>query len=107
MVTVVDAIGYRKLASVKRLQESAYRAWMAGLVCSAVAGVYTLFRLQEKEKTVDRKEGEGVVEAKKIEKYVTTPRFCRDFRRLLLVLCDGSVEANFVLAGSAPPPGYN
>ena len=42
---------------------------MAGLVCSAVAGVYTLFRLQEKEKTVDRKEGEGVVEAKKIEKY--------------------------------------
>jgi hypothetical protein len=25
--------------------------------------------LQEKEKTLDRKEGEGVVEAKKIEKY--------------------------------------
>lgn len=69
-VTVVDAIGYRKLASVKSLQENAYRAWAAGLVCSAVAGVYTLFRLQEKEKTVDRKEGEGVVEAKKIEKYV-------------------------------------
>jgi hypothetical protein len=69
MVTVVDAIGYRKLASVKRLQESAYRSWAAGLVCSVVAGVYTLYGLQQKEKTVDRKEGEGVVEAKKIEKY--------------------------------------
>lgn len=69
MVTVVDTIGYRKLASVKRLQETAYRSWGAGLACSVVAGVYTLIRLQEKEKTVDRKEGEGVVEAKKIEKY--------------------------------------
>ncbi|KAJ5650612.1 peroxin-11 Pex11-Penicillium chrysogenum [Penicillium longicatenatum] len=68
MVTVVDAIGFRKLESVKRLQENAYRAWAAGLMCSALAGLYTLFKLQEKEKTVDRKEGEGVVEAKKIEK---------------------------------------
>lgn len=72
-ITVVDAIGYRKLASAKRLQENAYRAWGAGLACSAIAGIYTLFRLQEKEKTVDRKEGEGVVEAKKIEKYVHYP----------------------------------
>ncbi|KAJ5525511.1 peroxin-11 Pex11-Penicillium chrysogenum [Penicillium tannophilum] len=68
MVTVVDAIGFRKLESAKRLQEQAYRAWAAGLLCSALAGLYTLFKLQEKEKTVDRKEGEGVVEAKKIEK---------------------------------------
>ncbi|CAI7588818.1 unnamed protein product [Penicillium bialowiezense] len=67
-VTVIDAIGVRKLASAKRLQESAYRSWAAGLIFSAVAGVYTLVRLQEKEKTIDRKEGEGVVEAKKIEK---------------------------------------
>ena len=74
-VTVVDAIGYRKLASVKRLQENAYRAWAAGLLCSAFAGIYTLYRLREKEKTVDRKEGEGVVEAKKIEKYVLRSHF--------------------------------
>lgn len=65
---MVDVIGVRKLASAKRLQESAYKAWAAGLLCSAVAGVYTLYGLQQKEKTVDRKEGEGVVEAKKIEK---------------------------------------
>jgi hypothetical protein len=68
-VTVIDVIGIRKLSSAKRLQDSAYRSWAAGLIFSTVAGIYTLVRLQEKEKTIDRKEGEGVVEAKKIEKY--------------------------------------
>ncbi|KGO40419.1 Peroxisomal biogenesis factor 11 [Penicillium expansum] len=68
-ITVIDVIGIRKLSSAKQLQKSAYRSWGAGLIFSAVAGIYTLVRLQEKEKTIDRKEGEGVVEAKKIEKY--------------------------------------
>ncbi|KAF3389079.1 Peroxisomal membrane protein PMP27 [Penicillium rolfsii] len=89
MVTVVDAIGYRKLASVKRLQESAYRSWAAGLLCSIVAGVYTLYTLQAKEKTVDRKEGEGVVEAKKIEKERAAARI-----QLISDLCDLSVPAS-------------
>lgn len=106
-VTVVDAIGVKKLATAKKLQATAYRAWLAGLVCSAVASVYTLWRLQEKEKTVDRKEGEGVVEAKKIEKSVPFPlppdslscfsgltdiRFCRERAttrtQLVSDLCD-------------------
>jgi hypothetical protein len=41
------------------------------LACSAVAGVYTLFRLREQERGVNLKEGEGAVEAKKLEKFVT------------------------------------
>jgi hypothetical protein len=53
---------------------------MSGLVCSAIAGVYTIWRLQEKEKTIDRKEGEGVVEAKKLEKYVLWCGSLIDFR---------------------------
>lgn len=73
-VTVIDVVGYRKLESVKRLQENAYRSWFAGLLCSAVAGAYSLYQLQQREKTLDRKEGEGVVEAKKIEKYVFPSR---------------------------------
>lgn len=68
-ITVIDVVGIRKLPSVKRVQQSAYRSWGTGLAFSVVAGVYTLIRLQAKEKTIDRKEGEGVVEAKKIEKY--------------------------------------
>jgi hypothetical protein len=71
-ITVIDTIGVRKLASAKRLQDSAYRSWMSGLVCSALAGAYTLWRLNEKKKTLDLKEGEGVVEAKKLEKYVSS-----------------------------------
>lgn len=67
-VTLLDTLDFKKLQSVKRLQDAAYRSWMAGLLCSFVAGVYTLWRLQEKEKTINRKEGEGVVEAKKIQR---------------------------------------
>ncbi|OGE49320.1 hypothetical protein PENARI_c022G10286 [Penicillium arizonense] len=90
-ITVVDVIGVRKLASAKRLQESAYKAWAAGLLCSAVAGVYTLYGLQQKEKTVDRKEGEGVVEAKKIEKERSAARI-----QLISDLCDLAVPASAV-----------
>jgi acyl-coenzyme A thioesterase PaaI-like protein len=43
---------------------------LTGISFSLVAGVYSLWRLQQREKTIDRKEGEGVVELKKIEKYV-------------------------------------
>lgn len=68
-ISVIDVIGIRKLAAAKRLQDGAYRSWMAGLVCSVVASLYTMWRLQEKAKTVDRKEGEGAVEVKKLEKY--------------------------------------
>ena len=64
---------------------------MAGLVCSAFAGVYTLFRLREKEKTLDRKEGEGVVEAKKLEKYVFLWPGSRTINRFTNVLLPGSV----------------
>ncbi|CAI7629277.1 unnamed protein product [Penicillium palitans] len=82
-ITVIDVIGIRKLSSAKRLQESAYRSWAAGLIFSTVAGVYTLVRLQEKEKTIDRKEGEGVVEAKKIEKERSAARI-----QLISDVCD-------------------
>ncbi|KAJ5316858.1 hypothetical protein PENANT_c016G02582 [Penicillium antarcticum] len=90
-VTVIDVIGVRKLASAKRLQESAYKAWAAGLLCSAVAGIYTLYGLQQKEKTVDRKEGEGVVEAKKIEKERSAARI-----QLISDLCDLAAPASAV-----------
>ncbi|PWY80537.1 putative peroxisomal biogenesis factor [Aspergillus heteromorphus CBS 117.55] len=88
-ITVVDAIGVRKLAAAKRLQESAYRSWMAGLACSAVAGVYTLFRLKEKEKTLDSQKGEDVVEAKKLKKEYSVARL-----QLFSDLCDLTVPVS-------------
>ena len=68
MVTVLDATGIRKLQSVKRLQQNAYRAWCAGLVCSAIAGLYSLYRLKELEKRINKKDAEGAVEGKKLQK---------------------------------------
>ena len=39
---------------------------MAGLTCNAVAGLYTLWQLRQREQRIDKNEGEGVVESKKI-----------------------------------------
>lgn len=66
LATVLDAAGIRKTASAKKFQREAYRFWAWGLLCSVVAQTYTLYRLREREAKVDRKEGEGVVESKRI-----------------------------------------
>lgn len=58
------------MASAKRLQQEAYRAWFAGLTCNAIAGLYILWQLRQREQRIDKNEGEGVVESKKIMKSV-------------------------------------
>lgn len=69
--TQLDTAGIRPMASAKRLQKEAYRAWFVGLVFNTVAGAYTLWQLRQREQNIDKKEGEGVVESKKIIRYVT------------------------------------
>lgn len=64
--TVLDAMGARPWAGAKRAQKEAYRFWAMGLLSSVVAQLYTLYRLREREAKVDLKEGEGVVESKRI-----------------------------------------
>ncbi|KAI0899129.1 peroxisomal biogenesis factor 11 [Annulohypoxylon nitens] len=64
--TVLDSLGVRKWEGAKRAQREAYRFWAMGLACSVVAQMYTLYRLREREAKVDKKEGEGVVESKRI-----------------------------------------
>ncbi len=59
------------MASAKRLQQEAYRAWFAGLTFNAIAGLYTLWQLRQREQGIDKNEGEGVVESKKIMKSVS------------------------------------
>ncbi|OIW24453.1 peroxisomal biogenesis factor 11 [Coniochaeta ligniaria NRRL 30616] len=66
LATVLDAAGVRKSESAKKFQREAYRFWAWGLMCSVVAQTYTLYRLREREARVDKKEGEGVVESKRI-----------------------------------------
>ncbi|EER23761.1 Peroxisomal membrane protein PMP27 [Coccidioides posadasii str. Silveira] len=68
MVTYLDAAGIRKLSTVKKLQSQALKAWMAGLLCSAIAGIYSMWRLRDLERTVNKQDGEGALEGKKIER---------------------------------------
>ncbi|EFE30175.1 uncharacterized protein ARB_02966 [Trichophyton benhamiae CBS 112371] len=67
MLTYLDAAGIRKFAAVKKLQAHAQKAWLTGLLCSAIAGVYSMWRLSEMEKKINKKDGEGAVEGKKIQ----------------------------------------
>ena len=66
----LDTAGIRPLASAKRLQQEAYKAWFIGLTFNTVAGLYTLFQLRQRELSINKKDGEGVVESKKVAKYV-------------------------------------
>ena len=66
LATLLDATGIRKSASAKKFQQEAFRCWAVGIMCSVVAQTYTLYQLKQREARVDRKEGEGVVESKRI-----------------------------------------
>ncbi|KAG5933831.1 hypothetical protein E4U53_000855 [Claviceps sorghi] len=86
---VPDAAGIRKWHGAKTSQAYAYRFWAVGLVCSIAAQLYTQYRLRQREARIDRKDGEGVVESKRIA-------FERAASRLQLVsdLCDLTVPAS-------------
>ena len=62
----LDSSGIRPMESAKRLQREAYRAWFFGLTFSTISGFYALWRLRLREQTIDKNDGEGVVEGKKI-----------------------------------------
>ncbi|GAO19452.1 uncharacterized protein UV8b_06211 [Ustilaginoidea virens] len=61
-----DAAGIRAWAGARTAQAHAYRCWAAGLVFSIAAQLYTQRRLAQREARIDRKDGEGVVESKRI-----------------------------------------
>ncbi|KAI9850532.1 MAG: Peroxisomal membrane protein PMP27 [Thelocarpon superellum] len=88
-ITYLDSAGIRPSESIKRLQKEAYKAWLAGLLCSTVSGVYTLYRLRQRDLSIDKKDGEGVVESKKIarERAATNMQLVSD-------LCDITIPGS-------------
>ncbi|KAK4164560.1 peroxisomal biogenesis factor 11 [Cladorrhinum sp. PSN259] len=86
LFTLLDATGIKKSVHAKKLQTEAYRFWAVGIACSVIAQAYTLYGLREREKKVDKKEGEGVVEGKKIVKERAASRL-----QLTSDLCDITV----------------
>ncbi|KAK4176822.1 peroxisomal biogenesis factor 11 [Triangularia setosa] len=86
LLTLLDATGIKKSPNAKRLQQEAYRFWAAGITFSIVGQLYTLWQLKQREQKVDRKEGEGVVEGKRIAKERAASRL-----QLTSDLCDITV----------------
>ena len=67
----IDSAGIRKFTGAARLQKEAYRAWLTGLTCNILAGLYSLYYLQqEAKKQTDSADAEKAVELKKLKKYV-------------------------------------
>ncbi|KAI4155358.1 MAG: hypothetical protein LQ340_001047 [Diploschistes diacapsis] len=79
----LNQTGIRPSANAQRLQKEAYRAWMIGLIFNAIAGFYSLWQLKQREEKINKKEGEGVVEGKKLERERTTAQV-----QLTSDLCD-------------------
>lgn len=69
----MDVAGIRKFEGAKRLAKEAYRCWMFGLLFSTMSGVYSLYGLKQQQSRIDKKDGEGVVTLKRIEKYTSSP----------------------------------
>jgi peroxin-11B len=67
-LTYLDAAGIRPSPAAKRLSREAYKSWFAGLAFSALSGVYSLYRLRERETKLNKEIGEGVVESKRLQK---------------------------------------
>jgi peroxin-11B len=68
MLTVPDALGVKRFESAKKLQTTAYRMWLTGLIASASAGLYAHYKLQARVKATDEKDAEGKVERLKLAK---------------------------------------
>ncbi|KAH6679701.1 putative peroxisomal membrane protein PMP27 [Halenospora varia] len=89
--TILDAAGIRKSESAKRLSKEAYRCWMFGLLFSTMSGVYSLYNLRQQQSRVDKKDGEGVVAIKRIEKERAAVNL-----QLISDLCDLTVPTSAI-----------
>lgn len=87
-LNVLDATNIRKHAASQRLVKEATRAWFTGISCSIVSGLYSLYRLRERANAISEKDGEGVVEKKKVAKEANAVRL-----QLLSDLCDITIPS--------------
>ncbi|OBT45862.1 hypothetical protein VE00_04210 [Pseudogymnoascus sp. WSF 3629] len=64
----LDAAGIRPTPNAKTITRNSQKAWFAGLSFSVISGLYTLWALKDREARLDKKDGESVVEGKKIQR---------------------------------------
>ncbi|KHN99069.1 Peroxisomal biogenesis factor 11 [Metarhizium album ARSEF 1941] len=86
---VPDAAGIKKWDGAKTLQAYGFRFWALGLVFSISAQLYTLHQLNRREASIDRKDGEGVINSRHIARERTASRL-----QLISDLCDLTVPSS-------------
>jgi peroxin-11B len=64
--TIFDALGVRYWAAARRLEEQAHRFWVLGLAFSIACQSYTLARIRQRESSIDRDDGDGALESKRL-----------------------------------------
>lgn len=87
-LSFLDASGIKKSDAGKRAQVLAYKAWFTGLSFNAIAGVYQLYVLRQREANANRKEGEGRVEVGRVQRERQVVNL-----QLLSDLCDLTVPS--------------
>jgi hypothetical protein len=87
--TVLDATSIRKFSASQRLLREGYRAWFTGLSFSILSSLYSLYRLRERAQRISEKDGEGVVEKKKVAKEANVVKV-----QLISDLCDITIPAS-------------
>ncbi|KAL9094880.1 MAG: hypothetical protein Q9165_002829 [Trypethelium subeluteriae] len=90
-ITYFDAAGIRPNSAAKRLQREAYKAWLFGLICNSFAGFYTLYQLRQRALTINKKDAEGTVEEKRLQKEQSAANL-----QLISDLCDITIPSTFV-----------
>lgn len=91
-VIFLHLAGIRKFASAdraKQWQQAAFRCWLTGVTFNTVAGAYQLYQIAQRAKTLDVKEGEGVVEKKRLERERSAVKL-----QLLSDVCDFTIPAS-------------
>lgn len=79
-ISFLDASGIKKSDAIKRAQILGYRFWFTGLSFNAMAGLYQLNKLRQREQKVDKTAGEGRVEAARVarERYAVRLQLLSD-----------------------------
>ncbi|KAI9834095.1 MAG: hypothetical protein M1819_003380 [Sarea resinae] len=67
-IAYLDASGIRSTPLTKRAQKEAYKAWFTGLIFGTLTGIYQMYTIRQRSLKIDRKDGESVVESKKLER---------------------------------------
>jgi peroxin-11B len=85
----LDATSIRKFSASQRLLREGYRAWFTGISFSIVSSIYSLYQLQQRSQQISEKDGESVVEKKKIQREATAVKI-----QLVSDLCDITVPSS-------------